>query len=78
MTRFLMHVHNSDVSCWLNPRPCNESLAVVRLRRRKQHATIGQAMASIDVGLHPEDPATGQLNQGFQWFSLVQEQMLSW
>jgi hypothetical protein len=24
-----------------------------------------------------EDPATGQLDQGFQWFSLVAEQMLS-
>jgi hypothetical protein len=26
----------------------------------------------------PEGPATGQLDQGFQWFSLVPEQMLSW
>jgi hypothetical protein len=27
--------------------------------------------------LHSEGPATGQLDQGFQWFSLVPEQMLS-
>jgi hypothetical protein len=30
------------------------------------------------VSLHPEGPATGQLNQGFPWLSLVPEQMLSW
>jgi hypothetical protein len=30
------------------------------------------------VSLHPEGPATGQLDQGFPWFSLVPEQMLSW
>jgi hypothetical protein len=28
--------------------------------------------------LHSEGPATGQLDQGFPWFSLVPEQMLSW
>jgi hypothetical protein len=28
--------------------------------------------------LHPEGPETGQLDQGFPWFSLVPEQMLSW
>jgi hypothetical protein len=32
----------------------------------------------LEVSLHPEGPATGQLDQGFQWFSLVPEQMLSW
>jgi hypothetical protein len=32
----------------------------------------------LEVSLHPEGPATGQLNQGFPWFSLVPEQMLSW
>jgi hypothetical protein len=31
----------------------------------------------LEVGLHPEGPATGQLDQGFPWFSLVPEQMLS-
>jgi hypothetical protein len=30
------------------------------------------------VSLHPEGPATGQLDKGFPWFSLVPEQMLSW
>jgi hypothetical protein len=30
------------------------------------------------VSLHPEGSATGQLDQGFQWFTLVPEQMLSW
>jgi hypothetical protein len=32
----------------------------------------------LEVGLLPEDPATGQLDQGFPWFSLIPEQMLSW
>jgi hypothetical protein len=32
----------------------------------------------LEVSLHPEGPATGQLDQGFQWFSLVPEQLLSW
>jgi hypothetical protein len=32
----------------------------------------------LEVSLHPEGPATGQLNQGFPWFSLVPQQMLSW
>jgi hypothetical protein len=30
----------------------------------------------LEVSLHPEGPATGQLDQGFPWFSLVPEQML--
>jgi hypothetical protein len=30
------------------------------------------------VSLRPEGPATGQLDQGFPWFSLVPERMLSW
>jgi hypothetical protein len=25
----------------------------------------------LDVSMHLEDPATGQLDQGFPWFSLV-------
>jgi hypothetical protein len=32
----------------------------------------------LKVSLHPEGPATGQLDQGFPWFPLVPEQMLSW
>jgi hypothetical protein len=32
----------------------------------------------LEVCLHPEGPATSQLDQGFLWFSLVPEQMLSW
>jgi hypothetical protein len=32
----------------------------------------------LEVSLHPEGPATGQINQGFPWFSLVPEQMQSW
>jgi hypothetical protein len=31
----------------------------------------------LEVSLHSEGPATGQLDQGFPWFSLVPEQMLS-
>jgi hypothetical protein len=30
------------------------------------------------VSLHPEGPATGQLDQAFLWFFLVPEQILSW
>jgi hypothetical protein len=32
----------------------------------------------LEVSLHPKGPATGQLDQGFPWFSLVPEQMMSW
>jgi hypothetical protein len=32
----------------------------------------------LEVSLHPKGPATGQLDQGFPWFALVPEQMLSW
>jgi hypothetical protein len=32
----------------------------------------------LEVSLHPEGAETVQLNQGFLWFSLVPEQMLSW
>jgi hypothetical protein len=32
----------------------------------------------LEVSLHPEGPAIGQLDQGFPWFALVPEQMLSW
>jgi hypothetical protein len=32
----------------------------------------------LEVSLHPEGPATGQLDQGFPLFPLVLEQMLSW
>jgi hypothetical protein len=32
----------------------------------------------LEVSLHPEGPATDQLDQGFPWFTLVPEQMLNW
>jgi hypothetical protein len=31
-----------------------------------------------EISLYPEGPPIGQLDQGFPWFSLVPEQMLSW
>jgi hypothetical protein len=31
----------------------------------------------LEVSLPPKGPATGQVDQGFLWFSLVPEQMLS-
>jgi hypothetical protein len=31
----------------------------------------------LEVSLHPQDPVTDQLDQGFLWFSLVKEQMLN-
>jgi hypothetical protein len=32
----------------------------------------------LEVSLHPEGPAIGQLDQGFPWFSSVLKQILSW
>jgi hypothetical protein len=32
----------------------------------------------LEVSLHPEGPANGQLDQGFPCFSSILEQMLSW
>jgi hypothetical protein len=34
----------SDVSRWSNPKPYDESLAVARILRSKQHATVRQRM----------------------------------
>jgi hypothetical protein len=32
----------------------------------------------LEITLHLEGTATGQLDQGFPWFSLSPEEMLSW
>jgi hypothetical protein len=32
----------------------------------------------LEVSLHPEGLATGQIDQGFPWFSSVLEKMQSW
>jgi hypothetical protein len=32
----------------------------------------------LEASVHPKGSATGQLDHGFPWFSLVPEQMLSW
>jgi hypothetical protein len=49
-------------------------------RKKKKKAQIGTTVRArvFNVSLHPEGPATGQLDQDFPWFSLVQGQMLSW
>jgi hypothetical protein len=39
---------------------------------------LGSGDCWLEASLHPEGPATGQLDQAFPWFSLVPEQMLSW
>jgi hypothetical protein len=31
----------------------------------------------LEVSMHPEGPSTGQLDQGFPWFSLVPETVRS-
>jgi hypothetical protein len=46
--------------------------------RRANRAAIRVFKAGLEVRLHLEGPATGQLDQGFPWISLVPEQMLSW
>jgi hypothetical protein len=59
-------------------------------RRKKQKRKIQQQRVGTNVRvrgfnagllarsqLHSKGPATGQLDQGFLWFSLVPEQMLS-
>jgi hypothetical protein len=38
---------------------------------------LGMPDCWLEVSLHPVGPATGQLDQGFPWFSLILEQMLS-
>jgi hypothetical protein len=32
----------------------------------------------LEVTLHPEGPATSQLDQDFPWFSLVSDHVLCW
>jgi hypothetical protein len=32
----------------------------------------------LEVSLHPEGPATGQLDQGIPWFSSILEEVLTW
>jgi hypothetical protein len=29
----------------------------------------------LEISLHPEGPATGKLDEGFPWFSLLPEQI---
>jgi hypothetical protein len=48
------------------------------------HAVFGRSSGAVRIpdeawiSLHSEGPATGQLDQGFPWFSLVPERVLSW
>jgi hypothetical protein len=52
----------------------------IQLQRLGTNVRVAELMTDccLEVGLHSEGPATGQLNPGFPWVSLVKEQMLSW
>jgi hypothetical protein len=49
-------------------------------KKKKKTAQIAYLMPSywLEISWHPEGPATGQLDQGFPWFSLASEQLLRW
>jgi hypothetical protein len=75
---------------YANNNNCKNQLVKKMKENRKKRNTTAQTGTGVwarvfnatllarKVGLHPEGRATSQLDQGFLWFSLVPEQMLSW
>jgi hypothetical protein len=63
---------------------CIYSKKIKKLEKKKAQkgASFGLAYLMpdcwLEVSFYPEGPATVQRDQGFPWFSLVPEQMLSW
>ena len=45
---------------------------------RNESLNVVQVTRWLEVSTHPEDPATGHLDEGFPWFSSVFKQMLKW
>jgi hypothetical protein len=59
---------------------CKNKITCCEKRERKKEKTEKKFNAGLLARsqLHSEGPATGQLDQGFPWFSSVPEQMLGW
>jgi hypothetical protein len=51
---------------------------LLKKEKEKKERKNTTAKIRTNVSLRPEGPVPGQIDQGFPWFSLVPEQMLSW
>jgi hypothetical protein len=53
-----------------------------KIKQHRQGLMLGLAYLMpdcwLEVNLHPEGTATGLLDQGFPWLSMIPEQILSW